>query len=315
MKNPRISVIVPVYKTEHYLQVCIDSILAQTFCDFELILVNDGSPDGCSTICDRAANQDSRIRAIHQENQGVTRARANGVAAARGEFITFVDSDDTLPPHALETLIAPADVDTDIVLGKVPGHNCPAKGELPLAEYRKMCVMMGSIHRGPYAKLFRRSLFDTHVFNLPRALRIGEDAVMNIRLAYRAKGKIYSTEEEVYLYRYNENSAFNTYTPEPEMEMMLQTHRLASIPPEDIPYYESCGLYENIICQWMTASCHTVKLPISVKPFHHYLLNIKKKANLRLGVYTGILFYCTNPLIRGVVIGLRNIVHKLIKKD
>lgn len=315
MKNPRISVIVPVYKTEDYLQACIDSILTQTFCDFELILVNDGSPDDCSTICNRAANQDNRIRVILQENQGVTRARANGVAAACGEFITFVDSDDTLPSHALETLIAPADVDTDIVLGKVPGHNCPAKGELPLEEYRKMCVMMGSIHRGPYAKLFRRSLFNTHVFDLPRALRIGEDAVMNIRLAYRAKGKIYSTEEEVYLYRYNENSAFNTYTPEPEMEMMLQTHRLASIPPEDIPYYESCGLYENIICQWMTASCHTVKLPISVKPFHHYLLNIKKKANLRLGVYTGILFYCTNPLIRGVVIGLRNIVHKLIKKD
>ena len=78
MTNPSISVVVPVYRVEPYLQECIDSILAQSFSDFELILVNDGSPDSCGAICDQNAARDSRIRVHHQKNQGVTRARAKG---------------------------------------------------------------------------------------------------------------------------------------------------------------------------------------------------------------------------------------------
>lgn len=313
MHSPEVSIIVPIYKTERYLPECIDSILTQTYTDFELILVDDGSPDKCGAICDKAAKQDARIRVLHQENQGVTRARANGVSAARGRFITFVDSDDTLPPHALATLIEHAIDGTDIVLGKLPGRLCPAEGDVCLKEYRKICAMMHGIHRGPVAKLYRRSLFDETVFDLPRELRIGEDAVMNIRLAYKAQGRIYSTAKEVYEYRYNENSAFNTYVPEPEMEALLQTHRLASIPAEDMPYYISCGLYKDIIYQWIAASLNTILIPPSVIPFHCYLLKIKKQTNLCLGLYAGILFYCTNYPIRFLVISLRNLFHSLKK--
>ena len=314
MQRPKISVIVPIYKTERYLQECIDSILSQTYTDFELILVDDGSPDGCGAICDRATAQDKRIRVLHQENQGVTRARANGVSAAQGEFITFVDSDDTLPPYALEKLVQHADDDTDIVLGKLPGHNCPPVGEVSLKEYRKMCAFMHRIHRGPCAKLFRHSIFDETLFDLPRELRIGEDAVMNIRLAYKVQGRIYSTAQEVYEYRYNENSVFNTYVAEPEMEALLQTLRLASIPSVDMPYYISCGLYKDMICQWMSASCRTIQIPPKAIPFQRFLRKKKKQTDLRLGLYAGILFYCTNPLIRGVLICLRNLAHRITGK-
>ena len=99
-----ISVIVPVYRVEKYLPACIDSILNQTFTDFELILVDDGSPDRCPAICDETAKRDARVRAIHQANQGLSAARNAGIEAARGAWLSFVDSDDFLAPDFLETL-------------------------------------------------------------------------------------------------------------------------------------------------------------------------------------------------------------------
>lgn len=92
-EKPLLSIIVPVYKVENYLQKCIDSILAQTFTDFELILVEDGSPDGCPALCDAAAAKDARIRVLHQKNGGLSAARNAGLDVARGEWIGFVDSD------------------------------------------------------------------------------------------------------------------------------------------------------------------------------------------------------------------------------
>ena len=94
MNTPKISVIVPVYKVGQYLPRCIDSILAQTFTDFELLLIDDGSPDNSGKICDEYAKKDERIRVFHKENGGVSSARNFGLDNARGEWVAFVDSDD-----------------------------------------------------------------------------------------------------------------------------------------------------------------------------------------------------------------------------
>ena len=106
---PTISVIVPVYKVEKYIHRCIDSILNQTFRDFELILVDDGSPDNCGTICDEYAAKDSRIRVIHQENGGLSAARNAGIdwafANSDSQWLTFIDSDDWVHPEYLERLL------------------------------------------------------------------------------------------------------------------------------------------------------------------------------------------------------------------
>ena len=101
---PYFSVIVPIYKVEAYLRPCIDSILAQTFPDFELILVDDGSPDGCPVICDEYAGKDGRITVIHQENGGLIAAREAGLGIARAEYVCFVDSDDYVAENWLETI-------------------------------------------------------------------------------------------------------------------------------------------------------------------------------------------------------------------
>lgn len=101
---PLISVIVPVYKVETYLPACVDSILSQTFSDFELILVDDGSPDACGAMCDGYAREDSRIRVIHQKNGGLSAARNAGLDIAKGEYVTFVDSDDVIMRDYLREL-------------------------------------------------------------------------------------------------------------------------------------------------------------------------------------------------------------------
>lgn len=102
---PQISVIVPVYKVEPYLRRCVDSILTQTLPDFELILVDDGSPDNCGKICDEYAELDNRVVVIHQENGGLSAARNAGLDIARGKYIGFVDSDDYIHPQMYEVLL------------------------------------------------------------------------------------------------------------------------------------------------------------------------------------------------------------------
>ena len=100
-----VSVIVPVYQVEQYLEACVRSVLAQTCPDWELILVDDGSPDKSGAICDAFAKEDPRIRVIHQENQGLAAARNRGIEAAGGEQLLFLDSDDTWDPDLLEALL------------------------------------------------------------------------------------------------------------------------------------------------------------------------------------------------------------------
>ncbi|MBR2746511.1 MAG: glycosyltransferase [Erysipelotrichaceae bacterium] len=101
---PKISVIVPIYKVENYLNECVDSVLAQTFTDFELILIDDGSPDNCGKMCDEYAKKDKRIVVIHQLNRGLSAARNTGLDVAKGKYITFIDSDDFVSTDYLEIL-------------------------------------------------------------------------------------------------------------------------------------------------------------------------------------------------------------------
>ncbi|MDO4982685.1 MAG: glycosyltransferase family 2 protein [Eubacteriales bacterium] len=106
MEHPLISIIIPVYNVEVYLHQSVDSVLAQTYTNIEVILIDDGSPDGCPAICDEYAGKDSRVVVIHQKNAGVSAARNAGLDIAEGEYISFIDSDDIVSPKYLEKLYA-----------------------------------------------------------------------------------------------------------------------------------------------------------------------------------------------------------------
>ena len=201
-----ISVIVPVYNTEKYLDRCIQSILAQTYTDFELLLIDDGSTDSSGAICDKYAEQDSRVRVFHKENGGVTSARRLGVGNSIGEFVTFVDSDDELHADALlvltENIVAD---DIDIVASDLKYEDI-ITGD----EYVRR-TLTGKLYNRIWGNLYRRTLLTDYVMDIPRYINIGEDAIMNIRIGLNMH-KTYAKciSRRVYIYRHNLESVTNT---------------------------------------------------------------------------------------------------------
>lgn len=165
-----ISIIVPVYKVEKYLEKCVDSILAQTFTDFELILVDDGSPDRSGAMCDEYAQKDPRVKVIHKENGGLSSARNAGIDVARGRYLGFVDSDDYIAADMYELLhdeITRVQADLaicgiyDIYEGKEPVEK-PIIHETATADEALLLILQGnniSVHA--VNKLYRRELFQT----------------------------------------------------------------------------------------------------------------------------------------------------------
>ena len=162
-----ISVIVPIYKVEPYLDRCIRSIVEQTYTNLEIILVDDGSPDGCGAICDAWAVRDSRIKVIHKVNGGLSDARNAGMAIAVGEFISFIDSDDTIEPEFLEKLHrALMDCSADIAECAAShvdeaGHIMYQRSAAPLQvmdkiEALRRLVLEDGIYQTVWNKLYRR---------------------------------------------------------------------------------------------------------------------------------------------------------------
>ncbi len=144
---PKISVIVPVYKAENLLRTCVDSALAQTYTDIEIILVDDGSPDSSGRICDEYAASDARVRVIHQANAGVSAARNAGIGIARGDYLLFLDSDDYLDRDACKKLVGAFKISGADVVG-CGNWNVGPDGErvgvpffLPAGTYEKNDIM------------------------------------------------------------------------------------------------------------------------------------------------------------------------------
>ena len=201
-----ISVIVPIYKVEDYLVRCVESLLAQSCAQFELILVDDGSPDGCGSICDDYAARDGRIRVIHKANGGLSDARNAGLAAAKGEWIAFVDSDDWVAPaylgamlEALET--TGADIcecgvlrtdGSSVSVPKESGGMSVYETEAALREL----IRDGVFHQHVWNKLYRRSCAEGVLF--PKG-RTNEDEFWTFQVFARAE-RIVRLDSTLYFY-------------------------------------------------------------------------------------------------------------------
>ena len=172
--TPEISVIVPVYNVERYLAQCIDSILSQTFTDFELLLVDDGSPDHCGEICDDYAGKDKRIKVFHQENAGLSCARNTGLQYASGIYIAFIDSDDYVASNYLQELYAslPADRDKRGTVicgfdrlfpdGSLQTVHIPQQTIFPADYSRVLTELVGKYVMYAWAKLYDNRLIKEH---------------------------------------------------------------------------------------------------------------------------------------------------------
>lgn len=210
-----ISVIVPVYKVEKYLNACVESIVNQTYQNLEIILVDDGSPDSCPAICDDWANRDSRIRVIHQENLGAAGAKNTGLNAITGSFFSFVDGDDLLPANAISSLYKIIAIgDCQIVEGSMLRFEKSPPSEIAThstssriynAEEALMQLMLQrDFHQTPPGKLYHHSL---------AAIRFTpgtyiDDEFWTYRVFAQAQTLV-SCKTPVYYYRQHPESAIN----------------------------------------------------------------------------------------------------------
>ncbi len=214
VKNPEISVIVPVYKVELYLRRCIDSILAQTFTDFELILVDDGSPDNCGAICDEYAKKDSRIIVIHQHNQGCSVARNAGMEIMCGTYAAFIDSDDFIEADYLKKLYQGIEEsNADISMCGWYMVNDSGDTILETHQYtngkklitgRDLCLLryQNGLVITVWCKLFKKELLKNVRFPVGCA---SEDQAVVPKLYYQA-GKVCLVGQQLYYYRVRNNS-------------------------------------------------------------------------------------------------------------
>lgn len=312
-----IGVIVPVYKTEKYIAECIESILAQTYTKFRLILVDDGSPDGAGAICEQYAAKDNRITVIHQKNAGVTRARARGVEEASDcEWITFVDSDDTIIPDALVFLISQTRTySTDIVI-------CNARHDSSKSIYKNKFIDKDTyIYRiitedlcSIWGKLFRKSLFNSGTFKIPRYLSIGEDLIMNLNLAYNTDSNIILiNDKKIYSYNHRPNSTINTFKPSIEYEIMLNDYITKVVMQNsDLKRIFAHALIKRRLLWWNRLFGYHSSTPKWYgTPYHQQLKNDIKRFEYPIGLIELKLIEEGNTTKRYCLIQIRKVFNKI----
>lgn len=317
MQKGLIGIIVPVYKVEKYITECIESILEQTYTKFRLIIVDDGTPDNAGKICEEYAKKDSRITIIHQENAGVTRARARGVEEADDcEWITFVDSDDTITTDALATLLSFTNDDTDIVFSVFDKETIPNQMHITNVQYRHWATENLYYIGAACGKLINKSLFNNFVFDIPSRIKIHEDTIMNIRIAFNAKKGIAFCNKCIYIYRCNENSAMQTFKKDIKYEEDLHEHIKTSIPIDEVCIYIKDTIPYRLK-QWRIH--YLYKYNVKDMETEKFYIELKKdiiEHGIKQGFIEKVLFNCTNTLTRFFIITLKkvgNLINHIFK--
>ena len=242
-----ISVIIPVYNVENYLEECLKSVQNQTYTNIEVLLVNDGSTDNSKQICERYCQEDSRFHLLNQENQGQSVARNTGVVASTGEFIAFVDSDDVILPNYLETLMQYMAADVDIVESKFTVH----KKDFFTDDFEKRTILFegNSIEAvravprhilsvNPVTKLYRRSIVESVPY-LEGV--IFEDIYSGVGMLKYIR-KIVKIDYVGYYYRQHQSSTMHRTFTEKNLDIFLVCDKLIELysdSEELLPYIGS----------------------------------------------------------------------------
>ena len=204
---PKISIIIPVYNAEQYLEECLLSISQQTFGDFEIWAINDGSTDRSLEILKKHQEKEPRLHILSQENKGVSAARNLGLENATGEYIGFVDADDFVDKKFFENLLNSAETElADLVIANKDIYNRRVYNQNTIAQYLLPTLLKEDTYNAIWDKLFIRELIVKNEIKFPLDIPIGEDVYFNI-LAFSKAKKIIFINENGYCYREVENSA------------------------------------------------------------------------------------------------------------
>ena len=252
MELPKISVIVAVYKAEAYIRRCVDSLLAQTFQDFEILLVDDGSPDKSGEICDEYAAKDARIRVFHKENGGVSSARQCGMEHVRGEYVIHADPDDWVEPDMLEGLYGKAkESGADMVIydifeeyGTYMRYRCQQPKTLAAGQIL-IEVSSGRLFTSMANKLVKTECYQAHHIQFPKGIRRGEDDYVVICLLNRINVISYLPKAYYHRDKYsNPDSLSKNYTQSMFYDYLMLLDRIKT----DIYDGKSTPAYNSYVC-------------------------------------------------------------------
>ncbi len=244
--SPLISVIVPIYKVEKYLDDCVQSLINQTYKNIEIILVDDGSPDNCGQMCDEYAAQDRRIKVIHKDNGGLSDARNVAIDVAQGEWITFVDSDDYVTEDYTETLynlVAKYNCEISVALhqkfldGQSPHVHFPSISEEKMdSKYAvEQMFYQEKFDNAAWSKLYHRKLFESGI-RYPKGL-LFEDLPTTYKLMLLSSSVAF-TNKKIYYYRLRNSSIEgSSYNPK-KIESALSVAKLMDEDSENIKHVE-----------------------------------------------------------------------------
>ncbi len=209
--SPLISIIVPVYKVEPFIERCLDSVITQTYRNLEIILIDDGSPDNCGAICDEYALRDDRIHVFHQENRGVSASRNAGLDVVTGDYIVFVDSDDYIAPDMIEGVVREAERESaDIVIfdyfidNAKEVHAVKTLDSIKSLEQIQEMILMDTYPSYLWNKFYRAALFD----NVRMSLRKFEDLMVMPHVFLKARKITYLPVP--YYYNHANNTALTS---------------------------------------------------------------------------------------------------------
>jgi glycosyltransferase involved in cell wall biosynthesis len=228
--SPLISVIVPIYNAEKYITRCVNSIWDQTYSLIEILLIDDGSLDSSSSICDELAIRDTRIKVVHKPNGGVTSARVAGIENSKGEFLCFVDADDVLLPTALHEMVSCISNDVDIVIPDLSLNET-----ISIESYVKGLID-NRIPWGVVGKLFRKQCFVRNSKLVPKEFNIGEDLLMQLIIASELKRNVSISNTHAYSIIGCPNSATQVrhWSVEYELRFVAEVEKLARAFPFDL---------------------------------------------------------------------------------
>ena len=247
-RNPKISVIVPVYNVEQYLRRCIDSILAQTFTDFEVLLIDDGSKDRSGEICDEYAKKDIRVKVFHKKNGGVSSARNVGLDNAKGEWITFVDADDYIASDFLSAI----NNNCDFIIGQSQHFNSTGKywisenistqDVVNKEQFQSFLAhnLVCHIMRTPWGKFFKRNLIGKIRYD--ERMKVGEDTVFVHNYLLHCKS-IAVVDNITYYYFDSDDNVSIKYSMSPQesldhLKIIIEHYRKLNVKSPQFEFFE-----------------------------------------------------------------------------
>lgn len=273
MNKPLISVVVPIYKTENYLRACIDSLVNQTLDNYEVVLVDDGSPDNCPAICDEYAQKYDFIKVVHKPNGGSVSARKEGVIASSGEYVTFVDSDDLVLPDFLKAkadiiLSSKVDVVVENITQSKAGKEDIIKQTLPLGFYDKKSlqekiypIMLSTkpfftfgIFPSACTKCIKREIVLDAQKDVPNEINIGDDGALTYKCLLQANS-LFISDSANYVYRINDSSMTQTYVKNmPNRILSLVSYLNEFYPKREYNLDKQIQEYTAFLCIWLVTN-------------------------------------------------------------